>query len=213
MTSLRGRYAGIGRCRAWTDPPGGDAKRPPNIIVILCDDLHYSDVGCYGSTEIPTPNIDRLAADGMKLTSFYVAPICTPTRAMAMTGCYPIRVGIPGNVYGGTGLQAGTLTLPGLLKTRGYATACIGKWKLFEPGARGLKKRAHEAGALFDLDADLGETRNVASDHPEVVQELTALLADGRARLGNGLQIGSDVRVADPGYQRYKERLEKRRGR
>ena len=123
--------------------PSAPAKRPPNVIVILCDDLHYSDVGCCGSTEIPTPNIDRLAAGGMKLTSFYVSPICSPTRASFMTGCYPIRVGIPGNVYGDKhGLAEDELTVAAMLKARGYATACIGKWMLgggpFLPTRRGF---------------------------------------------------------------------------
>jgi arylsulfatase len=137
-----GLGARLPRARAGGGPTTGPG-RPPNFLVILCDDLHYSDVGCFGSTEVPTPNINALAAGGMKLTSFYVSPICSPTRASFMTGCYPIRVGIPGNIYGdGDGLAEGELTIAAMLKAQGYATACVGKWMLgggkFLPTRRGF---------------------------------------------------------------------------
>ncbi len=105
----------------------------PNVIVILADDLGYGDLGCYGGTKIKTPNIDRLAAQGVRFTDFYVpAAICTPSRAALMTGRYPIRNGLTGLLWPHSkdGIDAGELTIAELLKTRGYATGLIGKWHL-----------------------------------------------------------------------------------
>ena len=107
--------------------------------MIFCDDLGYGDVGCFGSTRIKTPNVDRLAKEGMKLTSFYsTAPVCTPSRSSLMTSCYPRRINMHQNERGGwvlfpgnsRGLSADEATLPEILKSAGYATACIGKWHL-----------------------------------------------------------------------------------
>ncbi len=108
-----------------------DAPRP-NIIVFNVDDMGYADVGCFGSKLNRTPNVDRLAAEGMKLTCFYAAPVCSPSRAALMTGCYPKRVGIPQVLFPGnaSGLNADETTLAELLKAQGYATICIGKWHL-----------------------------------------------------------------------------------
>lgn len=109
-----------------------DSGRRPNFIVILVDDLGYQDVGCFGSPLISTPNIDRLATEGVKFTSFYAQPVCTPSRAALLTGCYPMRVGLP-QVLGAlakTGISDSEITIAQLLKARGYATACIGKWHL-----------------------------------------------------------------------------------
>ena len=70
-------------------------SRPPNVIVILTDDQGYADLGCYGSFQIKTPRIDRMAAEGMRFTDFYApAPVCTPTRAGLLTGCHPQRVSL-----------------------------------------------------------------------------------------------------------------------
>ena len=71
---------------AWSAASAAD--RPPNFVIILVDDMGYGDIGCYGSTLNKTPNCDRLAAEGTRLTSFYAAPVCTPSRASLMTGCY-----------------------------------------------------------------------------------------------------------------------------
>lgn len=112
--------------------------RTPNVIVIFCDDLGYGDLGCYGSQKHRTPNLDAAAASGMKFTSFYsAAPVCTPSRAALLTGCYPRRVNLdfgwdflvlcPGDPKG---LNPDEFTIAELLRARGYATACIGKWHL-----------------------------------------------------------------------------------
>jgi arylsulfatase A len=108
------------------------AAAPPNFIVILTDDLGYGDLGIYGSPNIRTPNLDRMAQEGVKLTSFYAAPVCSPARAMLLTGRYPIRSGMirvlrPGAHFG---LPHSEVTLAQALKPLGYATALIGKWHL-----------------------------------------------------------------------------------
>lgn len=110
----------------------GKQSRPPNFVVIFIDDLGYQDVGCFGSPLIKTPRIDRMAAEGVRLTSFYAQPVCTPSRAALMTGCYPMRVGLPAvlNPKSKQGISSREITLAQLLKTQGYATACVGKWHL-----------------------------------------------------------------------------------
>lgn len=112
---------------------GGEGVRTPNFIVIFTDDQGYQDLGCYGAKKFKTPNIDRMAAEGMKFTDFYTAaPVCTPARAALLTGCYPPRVGMEAVLFpdSNTGLNPSEQTLAGVLKTAGYATACVGKWHL-----------------------------------------------------------------------------------
>jgi arylsulfatase A len=108
-------------------------KRPPNIIHILADDVGYDDIGCFGSKVIVTPNLDKLAKQGMRFTSFY-APhqYCTPSRAAILTGCYAQRVGLPKVLFPNdkVGLHANEITIAQLLKRFGYSTALIGKWHL-----------------------------------------------------------------------------------
>lgn len=109
-------------------PAAGASK--PNIILIFADDLGYGDIGPFGSTKNRTPNLDRMAREGMRLTSFYAAPVCTPSRAQVLTGCYAKRVSLPNVIFPAcpTGLNPAEHTVAELLKERGYATMCIGKW-------------------------------------------------------------------------------------
>lgn len=113
------------------------AARPPNFIVIFADDLGYGDLGCYGHPTIRTPNLDRLAGEGVKFTQFYSAAcVCTPSRAALLTGRLPIRSGMcsarPRVLFPESlgGLPAGEVTIAERLKEAGYATICIGKWHL-----------------------------------------------------------------------------------
>ncbi len=122
----------------WPLADSVSAQRRPNIIFIYADDMGYGDLGCYGAKAIKTPNIDRMAAEGLRLTSFYsVSPICTPSRAALMTGRYAARMGIDqmhlANVLfpnDKTGLPQAETTIARALKEKGYKTACIGKWHL-----------------------------------------------------------------------------------
>jgi arylsulfatase A-like enzyme len=108
--------------------------RPPNVVVIFTDDQGYGDLSCYGHPTIHTPHIDRMAAEGMKLTQFYVpSPVCSPSRAGLLTGCYPKRVGMHKHVIYPEydyGLHTDEVTIADMLTASGYATACIGKWHL-----------------------------------------------------------------------------------
>lgn len=109
------------------------AERPPNLVLIVADDMGYGDVGCYGAKDILTPNLDRLAKEGTRFTDFCVAqPVCTASRAALMTGCYPNRIGMAGalNHTSAVGVHPDETLLPELCKTKGYATALFGKWHL-----------------------------------------------------------------------------------
>ncbi len=108
-------------------------ERPPNIVVLFVDDLGYGDISCYGHPSIRTPNIDRMASEGMKFTNFYSgSPACTASRYALLTGRYPIRSGFPWVLYPKSerGIHPEELTLAEGLKKAGYATACYGKWHL-----------------------------------------------------------------------------------
>ena len=128
------------------------AARKPNIILILADDLGYNEVGVYGQKKIRTPNIDRLAQEGVRLTDHYSgSPVCAPSRAVLLTGLHTghayIRdndeMGFRGDVWkdpaleGQRPLPAGTFTMATMLKRAGYATAAVGKWGLGGPGSEG----------------------------------------------------------------------------
>ena len=109
-------------------------KELPNIIIIFADDLGYGDLSCYGNPTILTPNLDRMAQDGMKFTQFYVpSPVCSPSRAALLTGCYPKRVGLHNHVlFPNTkyGISKDELLISEMLKEKGYKTAAFGKWHL-----------------------------------------------------------------------------------
>ncbi|MBE3095864.1 MAG: sulfatase [Planctomycetes bacterium] len=120
------------------NPQAETAARKPNFVVIFIDDMGYGDIEPFGSKINRTPNLNRMAAEGMRLTSFYVAAaVCTPSRAALMTGCYPKRVGLAMGSWHGVlmpgdshGLHPEEITVAELLRSAGYATGCFGKWHL-----------------------------------------------------------------------------------
>ena len=108
-------------------------QRKPNFVVIMADDLGYGDIGTFGATDIRTPNIDKLAENGLKFTSFYsTSPVCSPSRFGLLTGRYPRRQGIDGVFFPESfnGIPKEELTLAEALKTKGYSTGIVGKWHL-----------------------------------------------------------------------------------
>ncbi len=130
----------------------------PNIVFIFVDDQGYYDLGCYGATEFETPRIDAMAKEGIRFTDYYAAaPICSPSRAGLLTGCYPRRVGMETWVHRADsrrGLHPDELTLGELFQQNGYRTACIGKWHLgfeepFLPREQGFD---YYFGLLHNLD-------------------------------------------------------------
>ncbi|MBL7154637.1 MAG: sulfatase-like hydrolase/transferase [Phycisphaerae bacterium] len=144
------------------------ARDKPNFVVIFMDDQGYQDVGCFGSPNIKTPNLDRMAAKGMKFTDFYsAASVCSPSRAALLTGCYPPRVGITKVLFprDHVGLNPKEVTIADILRERGYATACIGKWHLghlpeFLPTSNGFD---YYFGVPYsnDMDGVKGKDRNL----------------------------------------------------
>jgi arylsulfatase A-like enzyme len=119
----------------------------PNIVLIMCDDMGWADLGCYGSKQNPTPNIDRLSTEGIRFTNFLATQaVCTSSRVALLTGCYPNRLGLGGTALGPNskiGLSTDEQTLGTLLKEAGYRTGVVGKWHLgdapkFLPPAHGF---------------------------------------------------------------------------
>ena len=117
----------------WSVPALAAATDTPNFVIISIDDLGYADIEPFGSTLNRTPNLNQMAREGRKLTCFYAAPVCSPSRAALLTGCYPKRaLSIPHVLFpaNDVGLSPDEVTLAELLRAQGYATACIGKWHL-----------------------------------------------------------------------------------
>jgi arylsulfatase A-like enzyme len=146
------RFPSVGRTTSWfawfpflalvgvlgTIHPATSAPsvRPPNVVLIFCDDLGWADIGCYGARTIRTPNLDRLARQGTRFTNFYVAQaVCSASRAALLTGCYPNRIGIHGALgpQQRIGLHPEETTLAEVLRGKGYTTAMFGKWHLGRP--------------------------------------------------------------------------------
>jgi len=129
LRRLRWLLAVVALCLA---TPAFAQPAKPNIVVILIDDMGYGDIEPFGATQCKTPALDRMAAEGMKLTSFYAAPVCSASRAQIQTGCYAPRVSIPAVLPpdSAVGLNPAEHTVARLLKAQGYATQAIGKWHL-----------------------------------------------------------------------------------
>lgn len=150
---------------------GQPASPPPNVIVIFADDLGYGDLGAFGAPVIKTPRLDRMAAEGQKWTSFYVQPVCSPSRSALLTGRLPVRNGMHGaaGVFrenSTRGLPHEEVTIAEVLKGRGYATAAIGKWHLghlpdYLPGRHGFDTWF---GLPYSHDMDLTVPRDKGTD-------------------------------------------------
>ena len=122
------------------------SNKKPNIIFIMADDLGYKELGCYGQRKIKTPNVDQLAAEGMRFTDYYTgSAVCAPARCNLMTGMHGGHAYVRNNsevggwdsFRGQLPLPAGTVTIARVLKKRGYATGAFGKWGLGEVGSTG----------------------------------------------------------------------------
>jgi arylsulfatase A-like enzyme len=121
--------------------PQTEAPRPPNIVLIMADDLGYGDLGCYGQEKISTPNINRLAATGMKFTQAYAGcTVCAPSRSVLMTGYHMGHTSVRSNP-GGVPLRPEDVTVAEVLKSAGYSTGIFGKWGLGDIGTEGHPNR------------------------------------------------------------------------
>ena len=165
-----------------------DRMRPPNIVLINSDDLGYGDLGCYGSSRNDTPTLDRLAAEGMRFTDFYMAsPVCSPSRGAMLTGCYPPRIGFgsfdglpvlfPGQRLG---LDAGETTLASMLRDAGYATQHVGKWHCgdqpeFLPTRHGFD---HSFGIPYSNDMGRQHMPDGMPNWPAKLAEMGIAIAD-----------------------------------
>lgn len=145
------------------------ADKRPHIVHIVADDLGWKDVGFNGCTDVKTPNLDRLAAGGAKLTQFYVQPMCTPTRAALMTGRYPFRYGLQTAVIPSVsayGLDTTEWLMPQCLKEAGYRTAIVGKWHL---GHADKKYWPKQRGFDYQYGAMIGELDYFTHDEQGVL--------------------------------------------
>ncbi len=158
------------------------AQETPNLVLLFIDDMGYGDIGPFGSKLNRTPNLDRMAKEGRKLTSFYAAPVCSASRAQLMTGCYAPRVGVPGVFFpaGRNGLNPEEHTIADYLKELGYATMCVGKWHLGDQ--REFLPTRHGFDGYFGIpySNDMGRTAtaNGKRVHPLMRDEKVAELLE-----------------------------------
>jgi arylsulfatase A len=163
----------------------GVVATPPNVVIIFMDDMGYGDIGPYGATKQKTPNLDRMASEGMKLTSFYAAPVCSVSRAQLLTGCYGVRVDVPAVYFPGgpSGLNPRENTIAERLKEQGYATMCIGKWHVgdqpeFLPTRQGFD---HYFGIPYSNDMQIKSTESNQRVVPLLRDEkVEELIIDGK---------------------------------
>ena len=171
-----------------------DQDRPPNIVLIVADDLGYADLGAYGSKFHSTPRIDSLAKTGTKLTQFYVSQaVCSASRASLMTGCYANRVGMEGalNHTSPIGVHPDEELLPEILQAHGYATAIFGKWHL------GLSPHFSPLRNGFDEFFGIPYSNDNSKYHPTLADQMPPL----------PLYDGDRVIESDPDQSRFTRRL------
>ena len=152
------------------------AQEHVNFILIYTDDQGWADMGAYGATDIETPSLDRIAAEGMRFTNFYVAsPVCTPSRAALLTGSYPKRLGLGVGVYfpdDQRGLHPDEITIADMLKTRDYETMLIGKWHLGRPA------EVLPTAQGFDHYFGIPYSNDMTADHPLFAMPRLPLMED-----------------------------------
>ena len=170
--------------------PQAQAQRPPNVVLVMMDDMGYGDLGSYGASDVRTPNIDRLAREGVRLTDAYAnGPVCTPTRAALISGRYQQRVGLewiltisPADRE--LGLPALGTSLPALLKTNGYTTGLLGKWHLgwkpeFGPIAHGFDEFYGFLSGAHSYYTNQAEIFRVGGGPPDLFENTTPVEATG----------------------------------
>jgi len=170
------------------------AERLPNVILIVADDMGYADLSCQGARGFKTPHLDRMAAEGTRFTSFYVAQaVCTASRAALLTGCYPNRVGLQGalNHTSRDGLHPDEWLLPEMFKERGYATAGFGKWHL------GTRAKFHPMRNGFNEWLGIPYSNDNSKFHPSLAGEMPPL----------PLHDGEKVVETDPDQSRFTQRF------
>jgi arylsulfatase A-like enzyme len=166
------------------------AQRPPNIVLIMMDDLGYGDLASYGASDVRTPNIDRLAREGVRLTDAYAnGPVCTPTRAALISGRYQQRVGLESVLTTSPadrerGLPVVGASLPALLKLNGYTTGLIGKWHLgwkpeFGPNAHGFDEFYGFLSGAHSYYTNRQDILGVGGGAPDLFENATPVEATG----------------------------------
>lgn len=172
------------------------AAEPPNFILIVADDMGYADMSCQGA-KFKTPNLDRMAAEGSRFTSFYVAQaVCTASRAALLTGAYPNRVGLQGalNHTSRNGIHQDEWLLPEMFKARGYKTAGVGKWHL------GTRPKFHPTRHGFDEWFGIPYSNDNSEYHPVLAAEMPPL----------PLHDGEQVIETDPDQTQFTRRFTER---
>jgi arylsulfatase len=170
---------------------------PPNVVLILADDLGYGDLGCFGATKIRTPHLDRMAREGMRFTDLYVSQaVCSASRASLLTGCYANRVGMQGalNHTSLLGIHADEVLLPELCQARGYATGIFGKWHL------GLPPHFSPLRHGFDEWLGIPYSNDNSKYHPVLAAEMPPL----------PLYEGENVVETDPDQAQFTRRFTQR---
>jgi len=177
---------------------------PPNVVIIFIDDLGYADIGPFGATDYPTPNLDRMAASGRRFTDFVVSSaVCSASRSALMTGCYHQRIGIDGALgpQSEIGISDSEVTIAEICKSRGYATACYGKWHLghhprFLPTSHGFD---HYCGIPYSNDMWPLHPENVArmKRNPEAKSAWPPLPLLESSAAGEVTVLNADMQPAD----------------